>query len=527
MMKWLILNIIAAATLCRVGLAQTKARIMFLDLAPLTSPVYNLDGFHYVPVSSLSEMGLSVQDTNGDVKVSYGSQTANVSTLRKDRTDWVSLEGLCPRIDAELSIAPSSHDIFVRSHIRLARFVAGHLSIGASLPVPGKSTYNSKTGNLEITFLDSTLSQDAVTDLDSGVGISQLPGGQVLIKVPMAQPPSWVGSAISKMDSFDFDCSVKAKVANVGTGPVPSLFKFQTVNDHEYGLWITMPAASAGAAVVTRVNPNELKIVVPNVLLDTSSIRDTAPIKITGSQDSPTQATITIDTPVPFGFRLSQNDTGLGIALVRPQGPTGTISGKVIQIDSGHGGKDTGAVDTSSGVREKDITLQVGLLTAKALSEAGAVVILSRDHDVFIPLEQRPAIGEKNHSDLFVSIHVNSAGRKSKISGSISFYHSKDPVSSTLAYCVESQFANLGGIPAIGTWSDYRIYPGEGFSVLRHSKVPAVLLELGFIENKNDRSHLLDPDYQQSISQAILKGIQVFYGDNRVIPTTDRHAKRS
>ena len=82
---------------------------------------------------------------------------------------------------------------------------------------------------------------------------------------------------------------------------------------------------------------------------------------------------------------------------------------KKIVIDPGHGGKDPGTC-SPSGLKEKDIVLDVALRVAKALREnPGYEVILTRDRDVFIPLEERTAIANAKEADLFLSIHVNAA----------------------------------------------------------------------------------------------------------------------
>jgi N-acetylmuramoyl-L-alanine amidase len=189
----------------------------------------------------------------------------------------------------------------------------------------------------------------------------------------------------------------------------------------------------------------------------------------------------------------------------------GQLAGKVIVVDAGHGGHDSGTKALTDGLEEKAITLPIAKMLAADLAAQGATVIMTRQTDVFIPLQERAAIANRNHADLFLCVHINSNGRNTSTSGSITFYHNADPISSTLADCIERQLPAAGGIPGIGTWSDTKIY-GIGFSVLRNIKMPGVLMELGFMNNANDRPKLVNKDAQQAMAAAIVKGVKVYLG---------------
>jgi N-acetylmuramoyl-L-alanine amidase len=188
----------------------------------------------------------------------------------------------------------------------------------------------------------------------------------------------------------------------------------------------------------------------------------------------------------------------------------GKLAGKLIVVDPGHGGKDRGA--NSNGVFEKDLNLKIGRLVAEELAKAGATVIMTRKTDVFISLNERALIAERNKADLFVSCHINSTGGSGSQSGGITFHHLGRPVSRLLAECIQDELAKIGGIPDRGVWSDGKIYR-SGFAVLRQTTMPGVLLELGFINHSRDRARLVQEDFQRGVAAAVVRGIKVFLGD--------------
>jgi N-acetylmuramoyl-L-alanine amidase len=189
-------------------------------------------------------------------------------------------------------------------------------------------------------------------------------------------------------------------------------------------------------------------------------------------------------------------------------------SGKTIIIDAGHGGIDTGA--NRPGISEKDINLAVALKVCDILQSHQFNVVLTRDKDIELSglcdndkvrgryrrdLNARTAAIEKNHADLFVSIHANACSEAKR--RGIECYFAQSEESKKLAAAIEEQ---LGMIAPV----NQKAKKGN-FFVLRRSKVPAVLVEVGFITNQEEANLLETAQYQQKVAESIAKGILQYY----------------
>ncbi len=189
------------------------------------------------------------------------------------------------------------------------------------------------------------------------------------------------------------------------------------------------------------------------------------------------------------------------------------LEGKSICIDPGHGGSDCGAIGIDK-TFEKDITLPICLELKNILEQQGINVIMTReiDKDVFSlnsvgidELQSRVNIANNNKTDLFICVHANSY-IDTNVHGVSTFYYPKTNLDSILAGYVQKEFIN---IPQL---SDRGINRAN-FYVLRYSKMPAILLETGFISNKNDCKQLITKNFQKIIALSIMKGVVKFFYD--------------
>jgi len=213
-----------------------------------------------------------------------------------------------------------------------------------------------------------------------------------------------------------------------------------------------------------------------------------------------------------------------------------------IVIDAGHGGKDPGALGPN-GLQEKDLTLVLSKQLAKRLKQEGFTVYLTRESDVFIPLEERTAFANKKKADLFVSIHLNSlsdqsaagietyflnlttdssaievaARENSTTSKSISdlqliindlMLNSKINESCRFANsihkCLISELVNNGY-----RGKDYGVKQAP-FYVLLGAQMPSILIELGFLTNSMDSTLLQSEEHQNTLIDGIAKGINKY-----------------
>jgi N-acetylmuramoyl-L-alanine amidase len=175
----------------------------------------------------------------------------------------------------------------------------------------------------------------------------------------------------------------------------------------------------------------------------------------------------------------------------------------LVTIDPGHGGKDPGYVGAGS-VRESDVNLAIATKVTQLLQQKGITANITRNNDSFVSLENRVNIAQQNKSRIFVSIHANSSTDHPDYSG-IETYHA-DPNSELLATTVHrTVLANFGSNNA-SSLND-RGVKTSSFVVLRKSKIPAILLETGFLTNSAESSWLADQAYQNQMAEGISQGI--------------------
>ncbi len=214
----------------------------------------------------------------------------------------------------------------------------------------------------------------------------------------------------------------------------------------------------------------------------------------------------------PMGVQMGESPGEVHLSLIKPAVGDGRLASKIVVVDAGHGGSDPGARSPDGSVREKDLTLSIATLISDRLTTEGATVILTRKSDVRIALKERSEIANRNGADFFLSVHINSSQVPGKSTGGITFYHAQDPIGRLLADCIQAEIAKVSKLPNMGTWSDTRIYD-SGFAVLRYATMPAVLIEMGFINHAGDRARMLTKDFQTAVASAIVKGLRVYLGD--------------
>lgn len=219
---------------------------------------------------------------------------------------------------------------------------------------------------------------------------------------------------------------------------------------------------------------------------------------------------------------------------------------KTIAIDAGHGGKDPGAMGRS-GLMEKTITLDVAKRLAVLVKERlGCEVIMTRDRDVFIELEQRPFIAKSKGADLFVSIHVN-ANRKRKARGIETYIQSlrasdrdamataafenatstktlsqlgneldrilkdlrtDDKVNESIELAGYVQNSLVSSVRPVKGYVVNRNVKKAFFYVLVNTEMPSILAEVGFISNPDEEKMLGTEAHRQKIAEALFEGVK-------------------
>ncbi len=173
-----------------------------------------------------------------------------------------------------------------------------------------------------------------------------------------------------------------------------------------------------------------------------------------------------------------------------------------VVIDPGHGGYDTGA--SYGGFEEKDLTLIFSEKLKKNLEKSGITVFLTRDDDGFLSLAERVDITNSIKPHVFISIHANALKTSRKIRGVETYYWT--PKSQKLAFYIHRSILNHINIP------DHFIRKAR-FFVIRYTSSPAVLAELGFLSNHDDRKFLTNSttqdEYAKALTEAILKFLDI------------------
>jgi len=186
-------------------------------------------------------------------------------------------------------------------------------------------------------------------------------------------------------------------------------------------------------------------------------------------------------------------------------------AGSVIIIDAGHGDWDPGKVATDD-ILEKDINLAIALKLQRYLEQGGSYVLLTRADDTALgdtkrtDMFGRTAIVNDSHGDLLISIHQNSFP-DSRASGPQVFYYGDSEQSKRLAESVQTQMS---------TMLDARrreAKANENYFMLKKTKIPAIIVECGFLSNPNDRALLITEAHQQRVAWAIYVGVVNFLND--------------
>jgi N-acetylmuramoyl-L-alanine amidase len=185
---------------------------------------------------------------------------------------------------------------------------------------------------------------------------------------------------------------------------------------------------------------------------------------------------------------------------------TQPLKGKKICLDAGHGGEDSGAVG-KGGTKEKDVNLDIVLLTKTELEKNGAEVILTRGDDTYVSLKDRTDFANKEKCDIFVSSHENSAAKHKRIAhGTETFWHTKgDSSDKKLATEIHQNVMAAAGLTDRGVKQ-------ANFAVLRESDMPSALMETAFISNPDEEALLKDPAFQKKVAMAVTKGILGYFG---------------
>lgn len=200
---------------------------------------------------------------------------------------------------------------------------------------------------------------------------------------------------------------------------------------------------------------------------------------------------------------------------------------RVIVIDAGHGGQDTGTQNKPFKMDEKTYTIDVANRLRVLLANQGYKVVMTRTDDRFVPLQQRADIANKAGADLFISIHFNAVSGAPDVHGSETYVmtpqyqrstgnptrdpgdnvanpgNRNDPWNALLGYHMHDQV--LGKLDSAD-----RGFKRARFAVLRLVNSPGVLVEAGYLSNNDEAKKIATAAYRQAIAEAMAQGVQAY-----------------
>lgn len=543
------------------------AEVVFGHQGAWTGQAWQIRSECYVPVAALESWGLPTRIQRFEVVVDSEGQSHRVPFRTQGGQTVIPLGELARSLGAQFGWAPGTGRFEVWSPVRSIIFADRHLDVEAGFLFQTRVGRMVDPDRMVVDLVGVRLSEDSQIEVPDGVRVTQHQDQVVRIVIDTADRPDWDAQARpARRLSLQFGTAPTGPGANpdpIGTplttpsgapanepdlipdlpsrppvpivpgGPQqPETLPYDTeppaeprrparigdltlVSESSTGATFNIPLEGAlwAPPVFRRPIPNVLEVVMPGGVQTLGDMVSPSPSVTRVERISTTQGSVIRMTLVrPMGVEISTAGSAIVFQLIKPQVGDGRLAGKTIVVDPGHGGHDSGAISPDRWVREKDVALRVGIAIARHLSQQGATVIMTRRTDVFVPLRERSAIATRNRADFFISVHINSNRRANTASGIKTFHHDRSALGQLLAECLHGPIVRRTRLPDMKVWRDTRITE-SGFSVLRNATMPAVLLELGFINNDRDRARMVQPTFADDVAQAVVEGLKVYLGN--------------
>lgn len=195
--------------------------------------------------------------------------------------------------------------------------------------------------------------------------------------------------------------------------------------------------------------------------------------------------------------------------------PVRDASNPLIVIDAGHGGADGGCA--KGNVLEKDINLSIAMHIKEQLNVRGYEVLMTREGDDTISLEERVKLANENGATIYISIHQNFYEKEAPdVKGIETYYSAKSETDSKrLAQLMQQQLTDNTDA------RDRDILANENLYVIRETNMPACLVETGFLSNKEERSLLVSDEYQKQLAASIVSGVELYLHPKTMYLTFD------
>ncbi|MEW9698914.1 N-acetylmuramoyl-L-alanine amidase [Paenibacillus sp. SI8] len=289
--------------------------------------------------------------------------------------------------------------------------------------------------------------------------------------------------------------------------PDPNAHLVTSIELSEKDIIVKAKDGSLAPTMLKLVNPNRIVFDFPNTELDESlakllnnnagELPSKHPlvqkVRFSNFSDNPATVRIILDLKETADYRVqTTKPSNQWIASIEEHHLR-------VVIDAGHGDQDPGALSIT-GKHEKDFTLATAKKVTKLLSQDKRVeVLMTRSDDTFVELDDRVAYANEKQVDLFLSIHGNSA--KASVSGTETYYNRPESLS----------FANVIHkyvVPATG-FTDRKVRAAD-FRVIKKTTMPAVLVEVGYLSNKNDEAAMYNEAFQDKVAASFVTAIKEY-----------------
>lgn len=539
-MRRIAVGVILTLTLCLSWADGLREAAVLLRGERLTlNPPALWDGRElWLPIQHLAQMGLPIAAEGNIVRLTDltpDQPESRLTTEPKRGVECVPLRDLMRRLGGFTRWDEQAGTLSVLARLREVRLENDVLHGATTLPVAWRA-FSLQNPNRLVIDLAGCMLPDVPMPLPEPSGavkavrVGQFDPHTVRIVLEMDTPhaapetgvqAAWqialTPDALAPIAAQPTDAPAQPNVIEVAqpTEPPPEPFQIPTLLRNSQGIVQLRVPHPEGVRprVLFLENPMRIAIDVPGLLQEAvEQVVEDPSLFVRTLRAAPADGgmvRLVLELSRSVGAQILSGRTGVTLNLRAPRNTGGKLSDKVIVIDPGHGGAQPGARwrEGNRVIEEKTIVLAIGLHIAELLSREGAKVILTRSEDKAIGLYERTTLSNNANAHFFVSLHCDSNPRPNSASGTTIYYHKDDADSRALGQAILNEIVKVSGLPSRGVRSDTVLYQ-TGLAVLRTSQMPAVLIEVGYLNHSFDRAKLVDPAFQKRIAEAITRGLK-------------------
>jgi len=540
-MKRLLIALALWMALCAGAFAQVRNATVTYTYLGVQLRGYRVGEEFMIPLDRVTELGWSATSSTVGAKISAEGKTIQVPTRQIEGSTCIALRDFVQKMDGMSTWIPGGFDALeVVSAIKSVSVKSGELSISAGLKIkPTVSLLGTSDPKVVIDLEGARLAPGVQLELDSTAKVSQYRPNNVRIVLNLAYAPTLPQGPLANAQNIviDFNPSQVAPVEPAKNDPpktttTPKIdptppiqpadditIQRGTEDEMATELLVSIPKPGwKGIATIRRPSRDTVEVAMPTFSAKLAELEKdlSKHLKSVQLRQDTGLTVLSFKLTGRMGAVLAPSANGFKITFVHPAG-NGSLKGKVIVVDAGHGGKFPG---TGNGVyTEKLLSLATAQAVKRALEAEGAQVIMTRDKDTHFrenladDLVYRADVANRNNADVFMSFHYDDpGGNKTPPSGTKSIYHGGRDADKYLAECIQEYIKSEGPLPNLGAIDDHKFAHESGFSVLRNSKMPAILMECAFVRNPTDRKAILTEKFRDGIAKCVVKGLKQFFG---------------